>query len=258
MKDKPYLDTTKPLPENQSPIDGSFPEQKPKKFETLELLIHSIAPEAKRINLYKEAFTHASFSNEHRDYPSYDRLEFLGDAVLDLVVGDLSFKAHRDYNSGKLSKLRSSIVEGRNLTEVSIKLGFAPFVLFSQGEKKNAQYHGHIFEDVFEAFIGALYLDLGYDYTYKFIAKTMNEYIHGVEEAGERDWKSDLLEEIQAEFKVPVVFEIVKETGSNTDKSFEAVAKVNGVILGTGIGHNKKQAETEAAKEALLTRQKGE
>ena len=110
MKDKPYLDTTKPLPENQSPIDGSFPEQKPKKFETLELLIHSIAPEAKRINLYKEAFTHASFSNEHRDYPSYDRLEFLGDAVLDLVVGDLSFKAHRDYNSGKLSKLRSSIV----------------------------------------------------------------------------------------------------------------------------------------------------
>ena len=77
-----------------------------------------------------------------------------------------------------------------------------------------------------------------------------------METAGERDWKSDLLEEIQSEFKTLVEFEIVKESGINTDKTFEAVAKVNGVILGTGIGHNKKQAETEAAKEALLSRQR--
>ena len=208
------------------------------------------------MKLYEEAFTHSSYSNEHRDSSSYERLEFLGDGVLDLVVGDLVFRAHKKYTPGKLSKLRSSIVEGRNLTEIAIKLGFAPYVKFSNGEKKNAQYHGHIFEDVFESFIGAMYLDLGYDYAYEFISKTMAEYVSGAEIAGERDWKSDLLEEIQSEFKTLVEFEIVKESGINTDKTFEAVAKVNGVILGTGIGHNKKQAETQAAKEALLSRQR--
>ena len=169
MKDKPTLDTTTPLPENQSPIDGSFPEQKPRKFDTLRELILSLVPEAKRMKLYEEAFTHSSYSNEHRDSSSYERLEFLGDGVLDLVVGDLVFRAHKKYAPGNLSKLRSSIVEGRNLTEIAIKLGFAPYVKFSNGEKKNAQYHGHIFEDVFESFIGAMYLDLGYDYAYKFI-----------------------------------------------------------------------------------------
>lgn len=89
MKDKPTLDTTTPLPENQSPIDGSFPEQKPRKFDTLRELILSLVPEAKRMKLYEEAFTHSSYSNEHRDSSSYERLEFLGDGVLDLVVGDL-------------------------------------------------------------------------------------------------------------------------------------------------------------------------
>lgn len=257
MKDKPILDTNAPFPENQSPIDGSFPEQKPQRYPTLMELVRSIAPKAGREKLYQEAFTHASYSNEHRESPDYDRLEFLGDAVLDLVVGDLSFRAHRPYRSGQLSKLRASIVEGRNLASVAVRLGFAPYIRFSEGEKRNAQYHGHIYEDVFEAFVGALYLDLGYEFVYAFLAKTMEEYVKGVEEAGARDWKSQLLEEIQGEFKTPAVFEIVKETGSNADKRFEAVVKVNGIVLGTGVGHNKKQAETEAAKEALLSRQRG-
>lgn len=256
MKDKPILDTLNPLPENQSPIDGSFPEQKPRKYETLEEFIKSIVPEATRMKLFQEAFTHSSYSNEHRGNPSYERLEFLGDGVLDLIVGDLVFRTHRNYQPGKLSKLRASIVEGHNLSEIAIKLGFAPYVRFSEGEKKNAQYHGHIFEDVFEAFIGAVYLDLGYDYSYKLISEVMADYVKEEETAGVRDWKSQLLEEIQAEFKMPVVFEIVGESGGSIDKTFTAVAKLNGIILGTGTGHNKKQAETEAAKEALLARQR--
>lgn len=256
MKDKPNLDTNNPLPENKSPIDGSFPEQKPREYENLMDFIHTITPEAQRSSLYEEAFTHASFINNNINCRDYDRLEFLGDGVLDLIVGDLVFKAHKKYKSGQLSKLRASIVEGHNLTEIAIKLGFAPYVRFDKGERNNAQYHGHVFEDVFEAFIGALYLDLGFDYVYKFVEKTMESYVTLAETAGVRDWVSELYDEIQKEFKTLVEFEIVKESGTNTDKAFEAVAKVNGIVLGTGVGHNKKQAKTEAAKEALLSRQR--
>lgn len=256
MKDKPSLDTNTPLPENASPIDGSFPEQKPREFNNLMDFIHTIAPEAKRTSLYEEAFTHASFINNNIDCRDYDRLEFLGDGVLDLVVGDLVFKAHKKYKSGQLTKLRSRIVEGKNLMDIAIKLGFAPYVRFDKGEKNNAQYHGHVFEDVFEAFVGALYIDLGFDYVYRFVERTMSNYVTEAESAGVRDWVSELYDAIQKEFKTLVEFEIVRESGTNTDKVFEAVAKVNGVVLGTGTGHNKKQAKTEAAKEALLSRQR--
>lgn len=256
MKDKPILDSNAFPVENQTPINGEFPEQKPKKYPTLEELIRSLGIVPKDMSLFEMAFTHASYSNEHREARDYDRLEFLGDGVLDLIVGDLLYKEHPDYNSGKLSKNRSQIVEGKNLSDLAIKLGFAPYVRFSQGEKKNAAFHGHIFEDVFESFIGAVYLERGYDYVYKLISVLMDEYVKGIKLAGSIDWKSKLQEEIQAEFKSGVTYEIVNQEIKNGSTVFTAVCKVDGVILGTGIGHNKKQAETEAAKEALLSRKR--
>lgn len=257
MKDKPILKSTEVPPENQTPVDGTYPEQQPRRFPTLAGLIESLGIHPKDIALYQQAFTHASYSNEHRSCPSYDRLEFLGDGVLDLVVGDLLFRAHPQWASGQLSKARSRIVEGHNLSEVAIELGFAPYVRFSVGEKLNAAYHGHIFEDVFESFVGALYLEEGYEAVYAFISRTMNPYIIGEQSAGVTDWKTKIQEVIQAEFKSGVTYEIVSETGQAQSKMFTAVCMVDGVILGTGSGHNKKQAETEAAKEALLARKRG-
>lgn len=256
MKDKPILDTTSPVPENQSSQDGLYPEQQPRKFPTLEELIRSLGCVPTRMSDYMEAFTHASYVGENSNSRSYDRWEFLGDGVLDLVVGDLLFKQYPTWPSGKMSKTRASIVEGKNLCDTAVKLGFAPYVRFSTGEKKNAAYHGHIFEDVFESFIGVYYSQEGYAKVYDFIARTMDPYIKGEELAGEKDWKSLLQEEIQKEFKSGVQYQIVSETGDAADKSFTAICMVDGVILGTGTGHNKKQAMTQAAKEALLSRRR--
>lgn len=256
MKDKALLYTDRITEENNTPIDGTYPEQMPRKYPTLKAFIESLGIHPINLNLYDAAFTHASYRNEHRGSLDYDRLEFLGDAVLDLVVGDLIYRQHPDYNSGKLSKLRQQIVEGHNLCDLAIRYGFPPYVRFSEGEKKNAAFHGHIFEDVFESFIGAVYLDHGFDFVYHLISTVMADYISGAKFAGEFDWKSKLQEEIQGEFKSGVTYEIVNQVGPNTSPTFTAVCKVDGVILGTGTGHNKKLAMANAAKEALLARRR--
>lgn len=256
MSDKSF-DSDSLLVENKIPIDGTYPEQKEKKFDTLEELIISLGVKPKDMNLFDMAFTHASYSNEHKDSKDYDRLEFLGDGVLDLVVGDLVYNEHKDFDSGALSQNRSKIVEGKNLSAISIELGFAPYVKFSEGEKNNAAFHGHIFEDVFEAFIGAVYLENGYEFTFNFIKNLMMDYVKGTKSSAvEVDWKSKLQEEIQAEFKSGIQYVVKQKSNINNQPIFIAVCSLDGVILGTGEGRNKKQAETEAAKEALLARKR--
>ncbi len=257
MKDKPILDSVDVPSENNSPIDGTYPEQQPKKFATFRELIESFGLKPKNLALYGMAFTHASYYNENRGSPDYDRLEFLGDAVLDMVVGDLVYRNHPDWRSGKLSRARAQIVEGKCLSELAINMGFAPYVRFSVGEKKNAAYHNHIFEDVFESFIGCVYLENGFDFVYRFLSKLLYPYISGGEQAGAIDWKTKLQEEIQSEFRSPLTYQVVSESGIAQDKTFTVACLVDGVVLGTGVGHNKKQAETEAAKEALLARKRG-
>lgn len=245
------------LEENKIPIDGSYPEQKKKKFDTLKELIISLGVNPKDMSLYQMAFTHASYSNEHKDSKNYDRLEFLGDGVLDLVVGDLVYNEHKEFDSGGLSENRSKIVEGKNLSAIAIELGFAPYVRFSEGEKNNAAFHGHIFEDVFEAFIGAVYLENGYDFTFNFIKNLMIDYVKGRKSfATVVDWKSRLQEEIQAEFKSNIEYVVKQKSNVYNQPLFVAVCSIDGVILGTGEGRTKKQAETEAAKEALLARKR--
>lgn len=255
MRDKPIMNWGV-HPENASPIDGSFPEQQPRKYPHLSELIQSLGIEPGNLSLYYEAFTHASYSNEHRGNPSYDRLEFLGDAVVNLIAGNLLYEAHPDWPSGKLSRGRSSIVEGANLCNISVDLGFAPYVRFSEGEKQNAAFHGHIFEDVFEAFVGAVFLDRGYEVAREFLVRILTPYVSGAETAGVIDWKSRLQEEIQKEFKSGVTYRIISESGVAQEKRFKAACLVDGVVLGVGEGHNKKQAETEAAKEAYLARKR--
>jgi len=233
-----------------------YPENLPKKYETLEELIKGLGIVPKDMALYEKAFSHASYTNEHSNTEDYDRLEFLGDGVLDLIVGDLLYREYPTYNSGMLTRGRSQIVEGKNLSDLAVELGFAPYIRFSEGEKNNAAFHGHIYEDVFEAFIGALYLENGFNYVYKFIKKLMRDFVKGNKSAGIFDWKSKLQEEIQAEFKSGVTYEIKQITDENGKMMFSAVCKVDGVLLGSGTGHNKKEAMKEAAKEAFLARKR--
>ncbi len=205
------------------------------------------------LSLYEQAFTHASYTNEHPDCPSYDRLEFLGDSILDMVVADLVYRMYPNDNSGLLTKKRSALVEGKTLTYFSEeKYNLAPLVRYSEGEKNNVKYHKHIHEDVFEALIGAIYEDQGYETVRRVVEEIYESYVGNVDELVEKlDVKSKLQEILGAN----VEYVVISQKDIYTDNvSFTVEARVRGLPLGVGTGHNIKEAEINAAKDALSKR----
>ena len=203
------------------------------------------------VSLYEQAFTHASYTNEHKECPSYDRLEFLGDSLLDMIVGTIVYEADPQANSGKLSRMRSALVEGKTLTHFSEDVyGFSSLVRYSQGEKDNVKFHKHIDEDVFESFIAAVYLDQGYEFVRKIL---VDIYTPLVDEAMsvslERDSKSRLQEVLNG---ANIQYVVIRQDNLNTeDVCFTVEARLGSVTLGVGKGHNTKEAEINAASDAL-------
>ncbi len=203
------------------------------------------------ISLYEMAFTHASYTNEHRDCPSYDRLEFLGDSILDMVVGDLVFHHYPESNSGTLSRSRSALVEGKTLARLSESVfGFASLVRYSEGEKNNVTNHKHINEDVFESFIGAVYLDQGYEKTREIVVNIFTPLLNvALDLSKKRDSKGRLQELMNG---VVINYVVVSQTNINReDCHFVVEARLGNDILGRGEGHNIKEAEINAAQNAL-------
>ena len=220
-------------------------------IEGLEKVLNRFSIVPKNIALYEQAFTHASYTNEHTDSPSYDRLEFLGDSILDMVVGDMVYQKDPKANSGLLSKRRAALVEGKTLTYFSEELfGFSSLVRYSEGEKNNTRFHKHIDEDVFESFIAAVYLDQGYDFVRKLL---IDIYTPLLDEAAQlskdRDFKSQLQELLKG---ANITYVVTKEENLlSSDVCFTVEARLGDVVLGVGKGHNTKEAETAAAKDAL-------
>lgn len=202
------------------------------------------------LDLYMQAFTHASYSNEHPNSPDYDRLEFLGDSILSMVVSDLLFHQYPDFNSGKLSKTRAALVGGEMLTYFSENsFHFSNLVRYSVGEKNNTRFHKHIDEDIFEALIGAIYLDLGYEKVRSFIEQVYAPLIKTAEGLAEHlDSKGRLQELLMTTIK----YVVVSQKNLNTpDCHFVVQARIGEQILGIGEGHSIKEAELNAAEDAL-------
>lgn len=198
-----------------------------------------------KLYLYQAAFTHASYSNEH-GVPSYERLEFLGDAVIELVMSDYLYK-EKAYEEGIMTKTRASYVCEQALYTYASDLHFDSYILLGSGD--TIKPNETIMADVFEAFIGALYLDKGFEVAKKFVLDKIIPYL----EAGTKfmnDYKSELQELVQT-VKKSVEYEIVNEYGPAHQKTFECIARVDGIIYGKGVASSKKAAEQEAAKEAL-------
>lgn len=219
--------------------------------EELEELLKKFNIETEQYDLYLQAFTHASYSNEHKSSPSYDRLEFLGDSLFDMIVGDMVFFNFPEYNSGNLTKARAALVSGKTLSELSEKIfGFDKLVRYSEGEKNNVNFHTHINEDVFESFIAAVYLDQGYDFVRRLIITIFTPYLNeAVDISLQRDSKSRLQEILNGQV---IKYVVIKQENLNTsDVSFTVEARLNNVVLGTGKGHNIKEAEINAASDAL-------
>lgn len=196
------------------------------------------------MNLYYQAFTHSSYTNENPSYPNYERLEFLGDAVLEIIISDYLYKEWH-LEEGTMTKMRANYVCEKACATYARDLKFESDVRIGNNEEINDT----IIADIFEAFIGALYLDKGFDFTSKLVMSIIKPYIDKNVNFL-IDYKSALQEKIQS-IKKTVTYEVIEETGPAHNKKFTSVVKVDDIILGKGIGNSKKASEQEAAKDAL-------
>ena len=199
------------------------------------------------INLYYEAFTHTSFSNENPSFTSYERLEFLGDAILEFILSEYLYK-ERSLPEGLMTKMRASYVCEEALATYARDLKFESDIKLGSGEIETGP-NNTILADVFEAFVAAMYLDMGLEFTKEMVLKIIVKYIDKKVDFL-HDYKSTLQELVQTD-KKSVIYEVIKEEGPAHNKTFECIVKVDGHVLGHGIGSSKKSAEQEAAKEAL-------
>lgn len=205
--------------------------------------------------LYIEAFTHTSYANEHHT-KSYERLEYLGDAVLELVMSEYLFK-NTEEEEGKMTKLRAHYVCESALYEYSLRLGLNKYLLLGHGEEATGgRMRKAIVADIFESFTGAMFLDQGLDFVKNFIYSNIIPLIERKEVDFFSDYKSVLQELVQTERR-SLEYVVVDEEGPAHNKMFTVEVKIDDIIYGKGTAHSKKEAEQEAAKDALKKAQNG-
>ena len=203
----------------------------------------------KNEKLYQKALTHTSYANEN-GVESYERLEYLGDAVLELVVSDYLFK-NTDKEEGNMTKLRSHYVCENANYEYSIRLGLNEYLRLGHGEaERGGKYRKAIVADIFESFVGAMYLDLGFDFAKEFLYKHIIPLIEDKHIDFFDDYKSVLQELVQTD-KKSLEYVVINEEGPAHDKTFTVEVRIDNIIYGKGVAHSKKEAEQIAAKNAL-------
>ncbi len=202
------------------------------------------------MHIYDTAFSHSSYCNENNIKEDYQRLEFLGDKVLDLIMSDYLYNT-TGYEEGKMTKIRSMYVCENALYEYAMLLDFPEYVKVGKGEEANGGRHRKAtLADMFEAFLGAVYLDQGYKKAKEIVYDIVIPFIEDKSEAFFMDYKSELQEMVQTT-KKSVSYELVNEEGPAHDRTFTMNAVVGGIVLGTGKAKSKKEAEQIAAKHAL-------
>ena len=206
------------------------------------------------VDLLVTALTHRSYVNEHQRtvHEHNERLEYLGDAVLELVTSDFLYRNY-DYPEGVMTALRAALVRTESIGAAGKDLGYEPLVRMSKGEQKGTERaHDSILADCFEAVIGAIYLDQGYEAAKEFIYKHILVKIDVILEEGSwRDPKSYMQELAQKTEGVTPVYRTLKEEGPDHNKTFTVAVYVNEHLRGTGTGHSKQEAQTEAAREGI-------
>ena len=221
--------------------------------EVLDELQSKIGYSFNNRDLLKQALTHSSFANEQKinKLKNYERLEFLGDAVLELVSSEFLFKENPQMPEGQLTKLRASMVCEPALAYCAKDIDLGSYMLLGKGEETTGgRYRSSITSDVMEAIIGAIFLDGGIEeakkYIYRFILSDLENKILFL------DSKTILQEEIQKKKDAQLRYELVSENGPDHNKEFAVEAYLNDVLIGSGSGRTKKAAEQQAAYEALL------
>ncbi len=221
-------------------------------MKNIQDLLLKFKIKVKDISLFEMAFTHSSFNADAKTkHHDYERLEFLGDSVLGCVVAELAYKARPDLDQGSLTKLKSSLVNSKSLAAFALEYHFDEYIRVGNSFSGNISLSSHLLEDVFEAFIGAMYLDQGFAITRRFLISTLYKDVQKFKMEKTEDFKSRLQEEMQSEHRESVKYSIIKESGPSHNRHFIASVSFEGLVLGVGQGSSKKEAEQMAAKEAL-------
>lgn len=223
----------------------------PRRFDTLEARSgHTFRDRG----LLEQVFTHRSYVNEHKslELSHNERLEFLGDAVLELVSTEFLYRTYPN-PEGELTTWRSALVKGEMLSEVARELGFSDLLRLSRGEARSGgREKGYLLANAFEAFLGALYLEAGYERCQSFLTDVLLNRLPAIlENALFIDPKSRLQEILQDSHGATPTYEIVSEEGPDHAKIFTAALKVQGTTLGLGTGSSKQAAQVDAARAVL-------
>ncbi|GIM47555.1 ribonuclease 3 [Collibacillus ludicampi] len=218
-----------------------------------EMLMRGIGITFNNVNLLKQAFTHASYRNEHRGEAMQDneRLEFLGDAVLELLISEYLYKRYPQLPEGELTRMRAAIVCEPSLVRFATKLSFDKYVRLGRGEElSGGRKRPALLADVFEAFMGALYLDQGLESVKEFLDTHILPDIDNVHVLL-ADYKTMLQELVQRDGIGPLSYRILEERGPAHHREFVAQVMIDGKPYGEGIGRSKKEAEQRAAQATI-------
>ncbi|WP_411844054.1 ribonuclease III [Salinicoccus sp. HZC-1] len=211
--------------------------------------------------LYIQAFMHSSYINDLQLNKIYnnERLEFLGDAVLELMVSDYIFNRFDELPEGDLTKLRANIVCEPSLVVFASKLRMEPLIMLGRGEEKTGgRKRPSIISDTFEAFLGALYLDKGSAETEKFLERFVFPEVKSAKYNAVMDYKTALQEHMHKNYGKAIEYKLVEATGPSHDKTFVTGVYMDGEMIGKGLGRSKKESEQRAAEQALSETNGGE
>ena len=219
-------------------------------------LLDKLTIKYNNIDIYEQAFIHRSYINENPKYISghNERLEFLGDAVLELLVSEYLYLKYKDIAEGELTSIRSAMVNTHTLAKISNSLDFNEFIKLSKGESKDTgKARMSILADTFEAFLGALYLDMGLLECKKFLESNLfNREEEARKDTLLREAKSIIQEYTQDKLGITPSYKVLKEEGPDHNKDFVVGIYFNNKEIATGIGKSKQEAETNAARNALI------
>ncbi len=223
--------------------------------QPIHRLMQHIGIQFQDVTLLQSAFTHSSYRNEHRKPGAKDneRLEFLGDAVLELSVSQYLYRTYPDSLEGELTRMRAAIVCEPSLVMFARRLHFSRYLRLGKGEEMSGgRERSSLLADAFEAFVGALYLDQGHHGVERFLTEHFYPFIPTLEDAWKKDYKTMLQEVVQRLQMGELSYEILEERGPAHDREFVIQVNVGQTVFGHGVGRSKKEAEQRAAESALM------
>lgn len=216
-----------------------------------EICENNIGYSFKNKNLLKEALTHTSYAYENK-VKSNERLEYLGDSILEFVISEYLFLKYDNLSEGEMTKVRANVVCEDSLYEIAKRHNFSDFLLLGKSEKHSQNSKKAIMADSVEAVIAAIFLDSDVEHAKKFIIDNLKDFVEiASKNVGMKDYKTVLQEKLQVHGEVKIKYVVLKEEGPDHDKTFIVEVSCDDKVLAIGKGKNKKHAEMEAAKNAL-------